>query len=76
MRLLDEKRQKMELVASYGLSDRYITKGPVGTDKSITEAMMGKAVSIYDVSLATPGLPIPKRRGGGHPLDLVACPSP
>jgi signal transduction protein with GAF and PtsI domain len=50
VRLLDEKRQKMELVASYGLSDRYITKGPVGTDKSITEAMMGKAVSIYDVA--------------------------
>ncbi len=49
VRLLDEKRQQMELVASYGLSDRYITKGPVGTDKSITDAMMGKAVSIYDV---------------------------
>ncbi|MDP3181347.1 MAG: GAF domain-containing protein [Desulfobaccales bacterium] len=49
VRLLDEKRQMMELVASYGLSDRYIKKGPVGTDKSITEAMMGKAVSIYDV---------------------------
>ncbi len=51
VRLLDEKRQKMELVASYGLSDRYMTKGPVGTDKSITEAMLGKAVSIYDVAL-------------------------
>ena len=49
VRLLDEKRQQMELVASYGLSERYITKGPVGTDKSITDAMMGKAVSIYDV---------------------------
>jgi len=53
VRLLDEKRQKMELVASYGLSDRYINKGPVGADKSITEAMMGKAVSIYDVGLDT-----------------------
>ncbi len=49
VRLLDEKRQRMELVASYGLSDRYITKGPVGADKSISEAMTGKAVSIYDV---------------------------
>jgi GAF domain-containing protein len=53
VRLLDEKRQRMELVASYGLSDRYINKGPVGTDKSITEAMMGKAVSIYDVASDT-----------------------
>jgi GAF domain-containing protein len=50
VRLLDEKRLKMELVASYGLSDRYITKGPVGADKSIAEAMVGKAVSIYDVA--------------------------
>jgi signal transduction protein with GAF and PtsI domain len=50
VRLLDEKRARMELVATHGLSDRYITKGPVGADKSITEAMMGKAVSIYDVA--------------------------
>jgi len=50
VRLLDEKRLKMELVASYGLSDRYITKGPVSADKSIAEAMVGKAVSIYDVA--------------------------
>ncbi len=49
VRLLDEKRQKMELVANYGLSDRYIHKGPVETDKSIAEAMTGKPVSIYDV---------------------------
>lgn len=50
VRLLDEKRQQLELVASYGLSERYITKGPVGTDRSITEAMTGKAVSVYDVA--------------------------
>lgn len=50
VRLLDEKRQRMELVASFGLSDRYINKGPVETDKSIAEAMTGKPVSIYDVS--------------------------
>lgn len=50
VRLLDEKRQQMELVASYGLSERYITKGPVGADRSITEVMTGKAVSVYDVA--------------------------
>lgn len=50
VRLLDEKRQQMELVASYGLSERYITKGPVTSDMSISEAMLGKAVSIYDVA--------------------------
>ncbi len=50
VRLLDEKRQQMELVASYGLSERYTTKGPVTSDKSIAEAMLGKAVSMYDVA--------------------------
>ncbi len=50
VRLLDDKRQILELVASYGLSDRYINKGPVATDKSIAETMLGKPVSIYDVS--------------------------
>ncbi len=50
VRLLDENRRKLELVASYGLSDRYLNKGPVLSDKSIAEAMMGKAVSIYDVA--------------------------
>ncbi len=49
VRLLDEKRRKLELVSSYGLSDRYINKGPVEADKSITETMTGKPVSIYDV---------------------------
>ena len=51
VRLLDDKRQQMELVASYGLSERYMNKGPVTADKSIAEAMLGKAVSIYDVGL-------------------------
>ncbi len=59
VRLLDEKRQQLELVASFGLSERYITKGPVGTDRSITEAMTGKAVSVYDVG-SDPSATYPK----------------
>ncbi len=50
VRLLDEKRKQMELVAHFGLSQRYVTKGPVETDKSIAEAMTGKTVIIYDVT--------------------------
>jgi signal transduction protein with GAF and PtsI domain len=50
VRLLDEKRLSMELVASYGLSERYLHKGPVAADKSIAETMTGKAVSIYEVA--------------------------
>lgn len=50
VRLLDNKRKQMKLVAHFGLSDRYVTKGPVETDKSIAEAMTGKAVIMYDVA--------------------------
>lgn len=50
VRLLDEKRKQMELVAHFGLSDRYINKGPVEADKSIAAAMTGMPVSMYDVA--------------------------
>jgi GAF domain-containing protein len=59
VRLLDNKRKQMELVAHFGLSDRYVNKGPVETDKSITEAMTGKAVIIYDVT-SDPRAPYPQ----------------
>ena len=59
VRLLDEKRKQMELVAHFGLSDRYVNKGPVESDKSIAEAMTGKAVIIYDVA-SDPRTPYPQ----------------
>jgi signal transduction protein with GAF and PtsI domain len=49
VRLLDDKRQKMELVASHGLSKGYIDKGPVEADKSIAETLTGTPVCIYDI---------------------------
>ncbi len=48
IRLLDPSRTRLELVASYGLSDRYLNKGPVDAEKSVTEALGGKAVVISD----------------------------
>jgi len=49
VRLLDEKHRKMELVASYGLSNAYIDKGPVEADRSIAEALAGTPVCIFEV---------------------------
>ena len=48
IRLLDEKQRTLELVASHGLSEKYLNKGPVDADKSIADAMEGKTVSIYN----------------------------
>ena len=50
IRLLDEKQRILELVASHGLSEKYLNKGPVDADKSIADAMEGKTISVYKVT--------------------------
>jgi len=47
--LLDEDSGKLDLVSSFGLSEKFINKGPVSADKSIKEALRGSAVAISDV---------------------------
>ena len=48
--LLDRKTRVLESVSSYGLSDRYLQKGPVLADKSISEGMDGIPVCVDTVS--------------------------
>jgi PAS domain S-box-containing protein len=50
VRLLDPEAKKLELVASYGLSDKYLNKGPVDAEKNVVEALKERAVAIYDVT--------------------------
>jgi len=49
IRLLDASRRRLELVASYGLSEGYLNKGPVDAEKSVGDALEGRPVAIYDV---------------------------
>jgi signal transduction protein with GAF and PtsI domain len=49
IRLLDSRKRTLELVASHGLSEKYLNKGPVDADKSISDAMEGKTISVYNV---------------------------
>lgn len=49
MLLSPDKKILLHTVA-YGLSDWYVKKGPVSTDKSISEALEGKAVAIFDAT--------------------------
>jgi GAF domain-containing protein len=51
IRLLDEERANLKLVASYGLSEKYLNKGPVSAEKSIAEALKGKPVVVKDASV-------------------------
>jgi len=48
--LLDKSRNKLEVSASYGLSEAYRRKGPLDADKSIAETLDGKIVLIHDTS--------------------------
>ncbi|HBH87511.1 MAG TPA: hypothetical protein DDY17_07925 [Syntrophaceae bacterium] len=50
LRLLDEKTKRLELVASYLLSTKYLDKGTLISDKSIPEVLEGKVVTIKDAS--------------------------
>ncbi len=50
IRLLDEDNNTLKLVASYGLSEKYLSKGPISAEKSIAEALKGKPVVVKNAS--------------------------
>ncbi len=49
-RLLSRDQKILEHVASHGLSDRFLSKGPVDVERSVTEALEGKMVMVKDCS--------------------------
>lgn len=51
LRLLNKETKRLEVAAHNGLSEKYINKGPVDFDESIKEALQGKTISIYDITL-------------------------
>ena len=50
IRLLNDERTTLQLVASYGLSEKYLNKGAISAEKSIAEALQGKPVTILDAA--------------------------
>lgn len=49
IRLLDDSGSRLVLAAAHGLSERYLSRGPVDTEENIREALNEKPVAIYDV---------------------------
>ena len=49
MFLLKKKSSELELIASYGLSNEYLQKGPLHFMQSIEEALDAVPIAIYDV---------------------------
>lgn len=50
IRLLNKDTGSLELVASYGLSEDYLNKGPVGTAPMIVKALAGETVVVEDAA--------------------------
>ena len=50
LRLVNETTRELELIASRGLSERYLKKGPIHMDKSIRETLEGAPVLIRDAT--------------------------
>jgi GAF domain-containing protein len=48
--LLSPDRKVLLHTVAYGLSDWYVRKGPVSADKSISEAVEGKPMAIFDAT--------------------------
>jgi GAF domain-containing protein len=49
IRLLDKQSGNLELVASYGLSEEFLNKGPVSARKTMSRVMKGDTVIVHDV---------------------------
>lgn len=50
IRLLNDERTTLQMVAHYGLSEKYVGTMVVSSEKSITDALNGKPVMIVDVA--------------------------
>lgn len=48
--LINRKTHELEIAASYGLSDKYVNKGPLSALQSITQSLEDGPVAIFDVT--------------------------
>jgi len=48
--LLDKKKEYFRVCASYGLSEKYLKKGPIAADKTLSKVLSGKPDSVLDVA--------------------------
>ena len=48
--LVNEEKKTLEFIASYGLSETYLNRGPLQVEKSVDESLSGKPVAITDVT--------------------------
>ena len=73
IRLLDERRNVLELASACGLSEAYINKGPVNADKSLAKALEGKPQFVLDASVDS-GIQYPEAARKEGIVSILSCP--
>ena len=73
LRLLNEKTNDLELVASYLLSNKYVSKGPLNADKSVPEVLEGRPVLIIDAQ-NDPRIQYPKEKAQEGIASILSVP--
>jgi GAF domain-containing protein len=73
LRLINETTREMELVASMGLSERFLQKGTVHVDRSIQETLNGNPVLILDAK-TDPRLEYPEETAREGIASILSLP--
>lgn len=72
--VLNSVTEELEILASFGLSAKYLTKGPLNMPKSINETFQGTPVVIKDVGKASQTLQYPEEARKEGIAAIVSLP--
>jgi len=72
--VLNAVTEELEILASFGLSAKYLTKGPLNTPKSINETFQGTPVVIADIGKKNKGLQYPEEARKEGIAAIVSLP--
>jgi transcriptional regulator with GAF, ATPase, and Fis domain len=72
--VLNAVTEELEILASFGLSAKYLTKGPLNTPKSINETFQGNPVVIADISKKNKSLQYPEEARKEGIAAIVSLP--
>lgn len=71
--LINRKTNELELVASFGLSDEYLNKGPISALRSIAQSLEDGPIAIYDV-MDDPRIQYPEEAAKEGIASLLSVP--
>jgi signal transduction protein with GAF and PtsI domain len=72
--VLNAVTEELEILASFGLSAKYLTKGPLNTPKSIHETFQGNPVVISDIGKNNKSLQYPEEARKEGVAAIVSLP--